>query len=176
MLNVRRFHRHEWRLYRELRLSALRDAPDAFGSTVAREERFVDDEWIQRLERGVASATELPLVAEYDGGAVGLCWVRLDPGDSSIALLYQVWVHPDARRRGVARGLLETGMQWAREAGARTMALSVSVVGESAVRLYEQAGFAKVGLPTPLRPGTALLQQAMESDLRAASDLCRSPR
>ena len=47
---VRRFAANEWRVYRALRLHALRDAPDAFGSTLAREEAFPDDEWVQRLE------------------------------------------------------------------------------------------------------------------------------
>jgi Acetyltransferases len=165
MLNVRMFHPHEWTLYRDLRLAALRDAPGAFGSTLAREEGYTDDEWLARLTHGVASAQERPLVAEFDGRPAGLCWARIDPGDPDSALLYSVWVHPDARGRGVAEAMLGTALQWARETGARTMALTVSLSSTTAARLYRRAGFVEVGVPQPLREGSALLQQAMECDL-----------
>ena len=165
MLTIRSFHPHEWPLYRDLRLASLRDAPDAFGSTLAREEPWSDDVWLERLTHGASSAQDSPLLAELDGRAVGLCWVRLDPGDASLALLNQVWVHPDARRLGVAQRLLDAAMQWAREAGAQTMALTVSA--EPAARMYRRAGFVDVGEPHPLRKGSVLLQQSMRCDLRA---------
>ena len=163
MLNIRMFHPHEWPLYRDLRLAALRDAPGAFGSTLAREEPLSDDEWLRRLTHGVSSTLEHPLVAEYDGNAVGLCWVRIDPGDPTIASLYSVWVHPEARRHGVAQGLLDASMRWAREAGARTMTLTVSA--DSAARMYRRAGFVDVGTPHPLREGSEERQHAMQCDL-----------
>ena len=174
MLTVRMFHPHEWPLYRDLRLAALRDAPDAFGSTLAREEPYSDDDWLTRLTHGVSSAHERPLVAELDGRAVGLCWVRIDPSDPETARLYSVWVHADARRRGVAQGLLGAAVHWAREAGARTMALTVSA--ESAARMYRRAGFVDVGGPHPLREGSAVMQQAMQCDLIVTPDADASDR
>ena len=174
MLNVRMFHPHEWPLYRDLRLASLLDAPGAFGSTFAREEAFSDDEWLARLTHGVASALERPLVAEYDGRPVGLSWARLDPGDPDSANLYQVWVHPDARGRGVGEALLAAAMRWAREAGARTMALTVSA--EPAARMYRRAGFVDVGTPHPLREGSELLQQEMHCDLTVQPDANQSRR
>lgn len=168
MLIVRMFHPHEWTLYRDLRLAALRDAPDAFGSTLAREEPYSDDEWLARLTHGVSSAHERPLIAEVDGRPAGLCWARIDPSDPDSAYLYSVWVQPEARRNGVARSLLAAAMHWARDAGARTMALTVSA--ESAARMYRRAGFVDVGRPHPLREGSAVLQQEMHCDLMAWHD------
>lgn len=39
MASERRLGRHEWRVYRDLRLRALSESPDAFGSTSERESR-----------------------------------------------------------------------------------------------------------------------------------------
>src|SRR5690242_175307 len=105
---VRRFAANEWRVYRALRLHALRDAPDAFGSTLAREEAFPDDEWVQRLAKGADSPMDFPIVAEDDSRPVGLAWVRIDPVDAKVAELYQVWVDPTYRRRGVGRLVIDS--------------------------------------------------------------------
>jgi ribosomal protein S18 acetylase RimI-like enzyme len=163
MPTVRPFQAHEWQLYRDLRLAALRDAPDAFGSTLAREEAFPEQEWITRLAAGAASSLDYPIVAEEEPGrAVGLAWVRIEPSDASTATLYQVWIHPDARRRRIGLALLDSAMHWAREAGARTMMLHVALGPKSAITFYRRAGFVETGECSPLRPGSEGLQQPMQ--------------
>ena len=162
MPSVRRFQPYEWQLYRDLRLAALRDAPDAFGSTLAREESFPEQEWIARLAAGTASPLNHPIVAEDDSGrAVGLGWVRIEPADTSAATLYQVWIHPDARRKQIGVALLASAVRWAQEAGARTMELHVALGPESAIAFYRRAGFVESGACSPLRPGSERLQQPM---------------
>ena len=162
MPSVRRFQPHEWPLYRELRLAALRDAPDAFGSTLAREEAFPEQEWIARLAVGSASPLNHPIVAEDDGGrAVGLGWVRIEPTDPSTATLYQVWLHPDARRRHIGSALLASAVHWAQQAGARAMELHVAIGPDSAIAFYRRAGFVESGACSQLRPGSERLQQPM---------------
>lgn len=58
-------------------------------------------------------------------------------------------VHPRWRRRGVARLLLTTGLEQARERGARTAWLEVRPSNLPALALYESLGFVPVGR----RPG-----------------------
>src|SRR6516164_7319251 len=91
---VRAFRPDEWRVYRELRLRALADSPDAFGSTLAAEQGGSDEDWAARLARGAASENDLPLVTERGRRAVGLLWARIDPADARTAHLYQMWVTP----------------------------------------------------------------------------------
>src|SRR5262245_36055761 len=90
--SVRRFTPAEWRKYRELRLRALADSPDAFGSTLAQEQGRPEADWSTRLTSGAASPSDLPLVAELRGEAVGLAWVRVDASEPEVAHLYQMWV------------------------------------------------------------------------------------
>jgi ribosomal protein S18 acetylase RimI-like enzyme len=162
---VRRFAAHEWRVYRALRLRALRDAPDAFGSTLAREEAFSDDEWVDRLEKGAESPTELPLIVEEASRPIGLAWARIAPEDRDVAALYQVWVDPGFRRRGVGRLVIDTVVEWARAAGVRQVLLSVALGPDSALEFYRRAGFLEIGNPIPLRDDSPLLQQTMRRTL-----------
>jgi hypothetical protein len=69
---IRTFVPHEWSTYRDLRLRALADSPDAFGSTLAEEQDRSDAEWSRRLASGADSRSNLPLVAEVRGEPIGL--------------------------------------------------------------------------------------------------------
>ena len=55
-------------------------------------------------------------------------------------------VAQDARRRGVARALMDAGLEAARQAGARACFLEVAVDNPAAVALYETMGFRRAGL------------------------------
>jgi ribosomal protein S18 acetylase RimI-like enzyme len=165
MITHRRFAAHEWRLYRDVRLRALRDSPDAFGSTLARESAFSDEEWITRLSVGAASPSSFPMLAEDGDRPIGLAWVRIDPERPTNAAMYSVWVDPDYRRRGVGRMLLDAAIEWARAAGAERLVLSVALGPGSALAFYESAGFTEIGDVTPLRPGSDVDQQEMQLTL-----------
>ena len=78
-----------------------------------------------------------------------------------MADLFQVWVAPERRGRGVGWMLLDAVVVWAREAGAGHLALEVTCGDTAAMRLYRRAGFSCAGDPLPLRPGSPLLKQPM---------------
>ena len=151
----------EWPLYRDLRLRALRDSPDAYGSILDIEAALTDAEWAERLARGVYSANELPLTAECDGEHCGLAWVKLAAASAESAHLYQMWVAVGHRRRGVGRALVDVAAAWARRMGAPHLELDVTSNNDAAVRLYEGAGFETYGERRPLRPGSTLEAQRM---------------
>ncbi len=52
---------------------------------------------------------------------------------------------PEARRRGVARALIEAAAEWAGEAGADAIELWVATGNATARRLYDSAGFRATG-------------------------------
>ncbi len=164
--SIRTFESHEWRTYRYLRLRALEDSPDAFGSTLAEEQARPDKEWSTQLSSATASASDLPLVAEVDGEPVGLAWGRIDPSEWQTAHLYQLGVAPRARGVGAGRLLLYAVIAWARTANIRYLALDVTCGNTPATRLYTRAGFKPVGNPAPLRPASPLLEQPMRLELK----------
>src|SRR5438067_1084868 len=123
---VRTFASHEWRAYRDLRLRALADSPDAFGSTLAAEQASSDEQWSARLARGVASDTDVALAAELNDRLVGLAWVKLEALDQNVAHVYQMWVAPNFRRRGAGRMLLRSAIGWAKAASAKALVLAVT--------------------------------------------------
>ena len=152
-LTVHPFAAEAWALYQDLRLRALADAPEAFGSTLAHEQNRSDADWSARLAAGVASGWDLPLLAEVDGQPAGLAWGNFDASDRNVAHLYQMWVAPGQRGHGVGQKLLETVIDWARAKHAAYLELGVTVRDSPAMRLYQRAGFQIAGLPEPLRPG-----------------------
>ena len=161
MISVRRLCADEWREYRELRLRALADAPEAFGSTFEAERAKPDEHWETRLAAAATSPFQLLLIAELGTEFVGLVMGWIDPEVPETAHVYQLWVAPEARGRGSATQLLDTVLAWARDTPARTAILSVTCGNGAARRLYERAGFTPVGDPEPLRPGSSIQVQPM---------------
>lgn len=161
-LFIRHFTADEWPTYRELRLRALADSPDAFGSTLERESAFTDNEWRNRLADGVSAPDAIPLVALVDDTPAGLAWARVADDDAEVAHLYQVWVAPEHRGLGIGRLLIERAIAWARESGLRVLLLDVTAGNSAAVQLYRQLGFVDAGDTQPLREGSALRRQPMQ--------------
>lgn len=146
-VRIRRVEPHEWEALRALRLRALATDPTAFGRTYAEESALPDAGWRERAAQGAAGLVRVMLVAEDEGRLVGMAgaW-RMPDGASE---LYGMWVAPEARRRGLARGLIDGAASWARGVGASPFFLWVEAENEGARRAYERCGFVAVGEPVP---------------------------
>ncbi len=163
-LNVELFQPDQWRLYRDLRLNALKDSPEAFGSTYAQARLHSGSVWSTRLA-DVCTDFDLPILVRVDGQAAGLAWGKIEPATRDTAHLYQMWVAAEHRGVGAGMLLLERVISWARERGARQVLLAVTCGDSPARRMYERAGFSPVGEPEPLRPGSGLSVQPMRLQL-----------
>jgi GNAT superfamily N-acetyltransferase len=117
---IRSFTADEWTTYKDFRLDALTDSPDAFGSTLAEEEHRPDREWLKRLSSGISSPLDLPLIAQFDATPIGLAWGRVESSHPDVANLYQMWIAPKFRRIGAGRMLLDAVIAWARRANVST--------------------------------------------------------
>jgi len=160
---VRRIAPDEWRRYRQLRLRALGDAPDAFASTLEHALGLRDDDWQRRLQ--AAGSLDLPLFAELGGIPIGLTWGHIESHAPTTCHLFQMWVDPRFRGRGAAPMLVDAVVEWARRNGAHEVLLDVTRGNLAAFRLYRSAGFAVTGSEGPVRPGSPLVEQQMRLEL-----------
>lgn len=168
---IRRLQPQEWQAYRAIRLRALADAPDAFGSTLAAEQELPDDSWATRVAKSAVSGIDCALVAEVaqvaqmGGPLAGLLWAKVDAINAGRVNLFQMWVAPEWRGRGVAAALLIDALGWARERGTQVVHLGVNNANAGALRLYERAGFQPIGAPYLMREGASHMEQEMRLQL-----------
>lgn len=95
----------------------------------------------ERMEKGDSTI----FVCEGEQGALQ-GFTQLYPSFSSVSMrrifvLNDLYVAPAARRRGVARALMQAAHDFARSAGAVRVSLSTARTNESAQPLYESLGY-----------------------------------
>lgn len=147
---VRRLSDTDVSMVRQLRLAALLDAPDAFASTLAREQALTHDDWLARMGGGRAW---------FAAGTVGLACGQ--PSAERIAEridLVSMWVSRPNRGRGLAGALVGAVADWARDGGAAEVALWVVESNDAAIRAYDKAGFVETGRRQPL-PSNPILSE-----------------
>ena len=159
---IRPVTREEWERVRDLRLRALADAPDAFGSTLERERSLGRPGWIDWIE-GWEGATNVMFVAERDDRWIGMALGSRN-GDEPEAHLYGMWVEPAWRAQGVGAKLVERVLSWARSWGARWVILAVTETNAGAATFYERLGFEDTGERQPLREGSELAVRIMHRE------------
>jgi ribosomal protein S18 acetylase RimI-like enzyme len=83
--------------------------------------------------------TYTALVAEEDGDVLGTAY--LNNTNEHFGFVFGVFVVPEARRRGVARRLMQEAARVARDSGRAYVVLGVDMPNEAARALYAGLGF-----------------------------------
>lgn len=128
-------------LYRDIRLEALEDSPEAFGSSFAAENAHPNSWFSDRLGSstvlGAFSGPELLGIAGFA--------VQQGPKRAHKGLLWGMYVRPRARAGGVGRRLIEAILDVARQ---HVELIQLTVVHDNvrARRLYASLGFVDYGL------------------------------
>jgi RimJ/RimL family protein N-acetyltransferase len=155
----------DWPALREIRLTALRSAPDAYASTFARESAFDESVWRERASAGRGRQTFLA-VAE-NGQLVATATGLADPEEPpDVRLLVGMWIDPAYRGRGLVDRLTSEVAEWARRDGAHTLRLDVSVGNQVARAAYLRNGFRPTGERAPMPGRPDVLEEAMTLSLQ----------
>lgn len=146
----------DWAAYRQIRLRALREAPDAYCSTYDRERSFAEEVWRDRMAAG-----RTYLARDRNGTLVGTATGV--PGEDDAYEVVAMFVAPQARGRGCAEQLLDAVADRAREAEAERLVLHVTDGNESARRCYTRYGFTETGRQWPMErnPGLTEVELAL---------------
>ena len=140
----------EWQALRGMRLRALADAPDAFGTTHAEALARPEQWWRDWTERSAAGAAQAMFLAWDVGEPVGIAGAYSEESSYQVV---SMWTDPLRRGLGIGRALLDAAVAFA---GDREILLSVTEGNAAARRLYESYGFVATGVTEPLRSNTAL--------------------
>jgi GNAT superfamily N-acetyltransferase len=144
-VDVRALTGDEWRLKRELRLAALKDSPDAFASSYAREAHRTEADWRTWPAGGAFFAAFAPAFAPSAalpvGEPLGIVGTWVAAADPRTTHLISMWVAPVARGRGVAAALVDAVVGWARDRDHHTVELEVAGGNAPAMSAYLRCGF-----------------------------------
>ncbi|MGW4715630.1 N-acetyltransferase family protein [Nocardia sp. NPDC004260] len=136
----------DWAVFRRVRLAALTDAPQFFGTTLAEARARTESDWRRAL------SDRAQFVAESAGTEVGTVAGMLDPERGGVHLI-SMWVAPRARGTGVSDRLVGAVLDWAVAGGHDVVRLEFAEHNAFAERLYLRNGFVRTGVSGPMAPG-----------------------
>jgi predicted GNAT family acetyltransferase len=152
VIEVRRVGPDDWRAFRDVRLRALADAPDAFITTHAEASAQPDQHWQDRTTH-MATSDDAAMFLACDGTSViGLAGCFVD--DNGDRMVISVWRDPAYRGRGVGAAVTDAAARFVEATGHQPV-LWVMEHNELARRSYERLGFVATGVRAqpPERPG-----------------------
>jgi GNAT superfamily N-acetyltransferase len=148
---------------REVRLQALSDAPEAFGSTYEREVARTKLDWQRWLSLGAIFILYEP------AGARGMVAGLRDEANPAVVHLMAMWVHPSNRGSGGAAELVTAVVAWAESVGAKLVRLKVIQGNDRARHFYERMGFCPTGIEE-LRQRDGMIEVQMEGRVCAQAN------
>ncbi|SMP18480.1 GNAT family N-acetyltransferase [Shimia sagamensis] len=143
--------------YRSLWLHGLSADPSAFLLTAAEAVATADSALVAKLSAG-------EVIGAFDSEAlVGFVALRRGGPERMrhMADVGPLYVHPSARRRGLARALLDAAVDAALQMGVLQLELCVDSQNLGAQVLYQACGFEQIGL----RPRSVIVDGVARNDL-----------
>jgi ribosomal protein S18 acetylase RimI-like enzyme len=146
---IRRLSPGEGHVFQTLRIEAMRNDELSFASSLA-EEQAKPAAWFE--DRVLADGI---FVAEVDGAAVGMVGMspKASAKEAHKGFIYSMFVLPAGRGQGLGAALVEAVLAYAAER-VESVHLAVLSTNDTAIGLYERAGFERYGLePRALKTG-----------------------
>lgn len=143
-IKVRILGAQEWPLFREVRLAALKDAPEAFVARFEDEASYGEDFWRERM-------TLTRIIAERGDESVGVVCLGLHNDDPETGEVFGLWTAPSARGAHAARSLVTTASKKATEDGCRLLYFWAGSDNASAVGFASSFGFRPTAERRPVR-------------------------
>jgi ribosomal protein S18 acetylase RimI-like enzyme len=139
-MKIKLLNQMDWQAWRQLRLEALKNVPEAFASSFEEESNWPDQEFQICLDRsnifGAFNSSEL--IASVAFYSLDLIKTK------HRGVVWGMYVKPEYRGRGIASQLMESVITYAKS---RVMQLHLSCVttNQTAIAFYQKHGFTIYG-------------------------------
>jgi len=136
----------DWRVFKAIRLEALRLEPRAFGSTYQFEAEQTAAFFRQRLTNNTVFALWEPGQSGKSGAARGVLGIGpfKGPQEKHKAFLWGMYIQADLRGSGLGSELLQTALDVAAKQVEQVL-LTVTASNTAALSFYRRAGFEEYG-------------------------------
>lgn len=143
---LRPAHEADAQAYRQLRLEALRNHPEAFSSDFTANEQKPMTHWEERL-RSLGTENMILFALSADR-LIGMCGVYRgnSPKTRHSATIVSVYVQLEWRGLQIAEGLINKCIEWARAQEIKILKLAVVTTNSAAIRCYTRCGFKVYGI------------------------------
>src|SRR5436853_4071245 len=106
-INIRSAKAGEWKLWKEIRLQALVDAPESFGERHEDSQKKTDETWEHEFQKIIKSDNQCLLFAEASNQTVGMLYVFVRNPSDDVGGIGGLWISPEYRKMGVGTQILE---------------------------------------------------------------------
>lgn len=154
----------DWKDFKEIRLAALKEEPQAFGSSYAKDEAYPDSIWQERLRDG-ESNKGIYLFAKLEGKIIGMVMGGRTDEDKH-AHLAHIWGTYDSKSRGkgVGKELMQRVIEeLGKDADIQKIRVGVNAEQKLAIKLYESFGFKRIKTML-MKMGDGLEHQELEME------------
>lgn len=141
MITVRRLQVGEADLFRQVRLMALQEAPDAFPSTYAAALQRSAESWRDQADRSAEGRDRATFIAFSNDLPVGMAALYRDEEKAGVGELLQVWVGPEYRGTAIVWDLMDAVFKWAGENNFHRIIAGVTKGNARALKFYIKYGF-----------------------------------
>jgi len=138
MISVKRIKSGEAALFKKLRLQALKESPDAFGSSYEETAQHSAESWVDQVDASAQGTDRATFIAFQNDLPAGLAALYSMESEPEMGELLQVWVDPEQRRTGVARRLMEAVFEWAAGNQFKTIVAGIMNGNDRAINFYEK--------------------------------------
>lgn len=168
-MDILRLPVEQWREYRDLRLRALKEDPEAFSSSYSASVGQPEAFWRKRLADAELAERSWLLFAKQDNRLLGMIGAFIEEGATDTATVVSVYVPREERGKKTAARLMEEMLRVLSEVPSLKKAtLNVNVSQLAAIRLYKRFGFLETGTqPSTTGAGETVEQVIMERALPA---------
>ncbi|MFW6263568.1 MAG: N-acetyltransferase family protein [Thermotogota bacterium] len=144
-MEIRVLNEQDTQVYRTIRLNALKNSPESFGSSYEEEAAF----GVERFTKRITKPNSYTFGVFKENNLAGICNISFQPRKkmNHRADIFSMYVEPEFRGKGIGKALIEIAIKSAGERkNVQQIYLTVVSSNQTAKSMYESFGFKTYGV------------------------------